>query len=33
VVDNRTGTLVGSFSYNLRFWEGAPGQHGKELAV
>lgn len=33
VVDNRTGKLVGSFSYNLRFWEGQPGSHGKELAV
>lgn len=33
VVDNRTGKLVGSFSYNLRFWEGEPGSHGKELAV
>ncbi len=33
VIDNRTGKLVGHFSYNLRFWEGEPGYHGKELAV
>ncbi len=32
VVDNKTGKLMGHFSYNLRFWEGSisdPG--GKEI--
>jgi hypothetical protein len=36
VIDNRTGKLVGHFSYNLRFWDGAPGTwtpQTKELAV
>lgn len=36
VIDNRTGKLVGHFSYNLRFWEGEPGtwtSATKELAV
>lgn len=25
IIDNRTGKLVGHFSYNLRCWEGLPG--------
>jgi hypothetical protein len=36
VIDNRTGKLVGHFSYNLRFWEGEPGSWSadrKELAI
>ena len=36
VIDNRTGKLVGYFSWNLRFWEGEPGSEcadRKELAI